>query len=330
MGIKVTVPNTGSDYVTFGSANTADAAKIGGYEDSTGNGHLELYTTASGTSAERMRIDSSGNVGIGTSSPVSGLEVVKPYSVDTDGAASKWTARFRDTTSMAAGVGGSLLLQGEKGTGVGNFAGIAGRKENATSGNEQGYLAFYTTPSTGVITERMRIDSSGNLLVGTTGLQANFTTKLVLSYDSGTTKWAVGPWSGTPTGFIITGNGANGVYLSSASATAWSAVSDESTKTDLVPIEDAANKVNTLRAVIGRYVTDEEDVRRPFLIAQDVQNVLPEAVNAAPNGKLGISYTETIPLLVAAIKELKAELDATKAQLTDVSNEVAALKGASV
>ena len=308
MGIKVTVPNTGSDYVTFGSANTADAAKIGGYEDSTGNGHLELYTTASGTSAERMRIDSSGNVGIGTSSPANTLDV----SVASASSQVVSTTGTNRVFSRVVNGSGNFYFGIDSSTG-----GLFGNGNYARNLYSDGaYPIVFSTNST----ERMRIDSSGNLLVGTTGLQANFTTKLVLSYDSGTTKWAVGPWSGTPTGFIITGNGANGVYLSSASATAWSAVSDESTKTDLVPIEDAANKVNTLRAVIGRYVTDEEDVRRPFLIAQDVQNVLPEAVNAAPNGKLGISYTETIPLLVAAIKELKAELDATKA-------EVAALKG---
>jgi hypothetical protein len=50
---------------------------------------------------------------------------------------------------------------------------------------------------------------------------------------------------------------------------------------------------------------------------------LPEAVTELEDEKqtLVLQYTETIPLLVAAIQELKAELDATKA-------EVAALKGA--
>jgi hypothetical protein len=74
--------------------------------------------------------------------------------------------------------------------------------------------------------------------------------------------------------------------------------------------------------VIGYYNNDENQIRRPFLIAQDVQAVLPEAVNIQDQetGTLGMSYTDTIPLLVAAIKELKAIVDAQGA-------EIAALKG---
>ena len=115
-----------------------------------------------------------------------------------------------------------------------------------------------------------------------------------------------------------------GVYLNGASATAWTAASDERLKENLEPITDAVNKVSTLRAVIGNYTWDEEKVRRPFLIAQDLQKVLPEAVTSSPSNELGeelgVAYTDVIPLLVAAIKELKADLDATKAEL-------AALKG---
>jgi len=70
--------------------------------------------------------------------------------------------------------------------------------------------------------------------------------------------------------------------------------------------------------------SDEEDVRRPYLIAQDVQAVLPEAVSESEDKEgpvLGLSYTEVIPLLVAAIKELKADLDATKAELAALKGE---------
>ena len=108
-------------------------------------------------------------------------------------------------------------------------------------------------------------------------------------------------------------NSGGGVYLSTA-ATSWTAVSDERKKDIIEPITDAANKVSTLRAVIGKYKTDEEGTRRSFLIAQDVQAVLPEAVDANNPDELGVQYTDVIPLLVAAIKELKAEIDILKGQ----------------
>jgi len=81
-----------------------------------------------------------------------------------------------------------------------------------------------------------------------------------------------------------------------------------------VPIENGLNKVNCLRSVIGRYKTDKIGTKRSFLIAQDVLKVLPEAVVGNEiDGNLGVSYSEVIPLLVAAIKELKVELEELKA-----------------
>ena len=110
------------------------------------------------------------------------------------------------------------------------------------------------------------------------------------------------------------GSAVGGPYVNTG-GTSWTTSSDETLKDIIEPITDASNKVGSLRAVIGKFKTDPEDTRRTFLIAQDVQKVLPEAVNTDKNGHLGLNYTDTIPLLVAAIQELKAELDAIKAKL---------------
>jgi hypothetical protein len=145
---------------------------------------------------------------------------------------------------------------------------------------------------------------------------------VISGQSNGTYVWSIGSYrgvvSGTATWFTCANSGGGGVYLNGASATSWSAVSDETRKIIIEPITDAANKVSTLRAVIGRLKTDDESVRRPYLIAQDVRAVLPEAVSEAEDKEgavLGLSYTEVIPLLVAAIKELSAELNALKAKV---------------
>jgi hypothetical protein len=128
----------------------------------------------------------------------------------------------------------------------------------------------------------------------------------------------IGMKSSTDTNFYVGSGsstiGTNGVFLTNA-GNSWSSISDERMKTILEPIANAAAKVAMLRAVIGYYNNDEKQIRRPFLIAQDVQAVLPEAVNIQDQdeGTLGMSYTDTIPLLVAAIKELKAEIEILKA-----------------
>jgi hypothetical protein len=98
-----------------------------------------IFTGDGGGGAEAMRIDTSGNVGIGTQSPVSPL-----------------------TTSIGAGSAGSLNNQiAMTHSGASNSYHI--KTIRATANDEPAGLAFVENT-----TERMRIDSSGNLLVGTT------------------------------------------------------------------------------------------------------------------------------------------------------------------
>jgi hypothetical protein len=80
-------------------------------------------------------------------------------------------------------------------------------------------------------------------------------------------------------------------------------------KNIIEPITNAVEKVARLRSVIGTFKADPDQKRRPFLIAQDLQRVLPEAVDESPNEMLGVQYTEVIPLLVAAINELGKEIE---------------------
>jgi hypothetical protein len=110
--------------------------------------------------------------------------------------------------------------------------------------------------------------------------------------------------------------GSGGVDLTSG-ATSWAAVSDvrEKVESDFEPITDALTKVASLRSVIGRYIVDSPDRRRAFLIGQDVQAVLPEAVTEDPDGVLSLAYTETIPLLVAALNEGSARIRALETAL---------------
>jgi hypothetical protein len=117
--------------------------------------------------------------------------------------------------------------------------------------------------------------------------------------------------------------GASGVYLTN-NGSSWNSVSDERMKTIVEPILDAVQKVMTLRAVIGSYKNDKNNARRPFLIAQDVQAVLPEAVNVQneETGILGMSYTDTIPLLVAAIKEQQAMITALTARVAELEKNL--------
>jgi hypothetical protein len=119
----------------------------------------------------------------------------------------------------------------------------------------------------------------------------------------------------------IQAGASGGVFLADG-GTSWTSASDERIKDIIEPISNAVNKVSTIRAVVGKYKSDADGVRRSFLIAQDVQAVFPEAVTVGTDEKqtLGLAYTEVIPLLVAAIQEQQA-------LITSLTARVAQLEG---
>jgi hypothetical protein len=295
-------------YITTGGKNTV----IGNYSGNQGG--LDIRTSSNyivlsdGDGNPRQIIDSSGNVGIGLTPSAweSGAKVIQMSTSGaggTSGSSAAFWARG-DTLRIANGFyfnGANYIYTA---TGVAPTVFTQNALGNGVFGWQ--YAASGTAGGTFTFSEAMRIDSSGNLLVGTTSAGPQ-TTRLNLRY-AGTDIWSVGPTSGSSTFYIATGT--TGVFLTST-GTSWSSVSDERTKDIIEPITDAANKVSTLRAVIGKYKNDEEGIRRSFLIAQDIQKVLPEAVNVQNDeqGTLGIQYTDVIPLLVAAITELNAKLE---------------------
>lgn len=79
-------------------------------------------------------------------------------------------------TTLGASQGGSLSLGGPYDAAGTNtpFTRLLGAKENATVGNYAGYLALFTRPMSGNMTERLRIDSTGNVTIGTNASQTGF------------------------------------------------------------------------------------------------------------------------------------------------------------
>jgi hypothetical protein len=135
----------------------------------------------------------------------------------------------------------------------------------------------------------------------------------------------------------ILGNGNVGVGYSypgylfyvngqAAGVDAWINASDARLKTNIQPITDALTLVKQLRGVrfqwraptdrvVGKDLKLAQGETHVGFIAQEVQAVLPEAV-AAPkdsNGLYGLKEADLIPVLVQAIKEQQAEIDALKA-----------------
>ena len=167
-------------------------------------GRLVFNTTADGaaTSTERMRIDSAGNVGIGTITPSSELHVARNDATSYDGAA----------TDGQLAAGSTVFIQQTAGTNTG-VAQIVFQPRSTfpynrivSSGGSAPFMTFVTNNA-----ERLRIDSAGNLGIGTTsmstkldvvGTPAATSGGLVAIYDTSATGlnstlgslfWASGP-----------------------------------------------------------------------------------------------------------------------------------------
>jgi Chaperone of endosialidase/Major tropism determinant N-terminal domain len=91
--------------------------------------------------------------------------------------------------------------------------------------------------------------------------------------------------------------------------------SDERLKDNIKPITSALDKIDNISGVEYDWNTDLQDVHTGHdvgVIAQEIEQVLPEAVITRDNGYKAVNYDKVIPLLLQAIKELKEEVRVLK------------------
>jgi hypothetical protein len=154
------------------------------YDQKGDSGVHRWFNAPSGTAGnaitftQAMTLDASGNLGVGTTSSLKAVTSASNTSTNY-----QFTAR--DTRSMAINVGGGIAFEGNDGSLADRaFGAIIGAKENATSGNYAGYLAFYSRANGSGPAEAARIDSSGNMGLGTTSPNIDGGTARALTLNS--------------------------------------------------------------------------------------------------------------------------------------------------
>ena len=250
-------------------------------------GAVTLTADEANVGSNALVVDSSGNVGIGTNSPSQKLSVAGNAMLETNQ---------------------GLLYLSDVGTGN---SGIYVRGTGTSNELRSHSTGTFTWEITG--SEKMRISSSGDVSFTARGLgiEADGNGDPRIRADS------------KP--ITILAGSSNGVKLALNAGT-WTNLSDENIKTDLAPIENGIEKIKQVRTVTGRFITDAESVRRAFLIAQDFQTILPEAVVEFEQGKLGLNYTDVIPLLTAALQESIALIESQKSQIDALTARIEALE----
>jgi hypothetical protein len=229
------------------------------------------------TGTERMRIDSSGNVGIGTTSPSSVLNAYRAGSTE---------VAFKATN------GTSNWLFGNLSTGMGMVYGPEAQPFGIWTNN----------------TERMRIDSSGNLLVATTNLTPNTGHVLSPSYHdmghpSGTasgTYYTLYRYNSTVIG-SITQNGTTGVL--------YNITSDQRLKENIQDAESASDLIDAIQVRKFNWKSDGSHQRYGF-VAQELVAVAPEAVHQPEDSEemMAVDYSKLVPMLVKEIQSLRKRL----------------------
>jgi hypothetical protein len=315
VGVSALAANTtGGGNSAYGDSallsNTTGAQNAAFSGDSLGANTTGSYNVAVGKQALRYNTTASNNTAVGYQA---GYSFTAP-SAGTEG-----------NCTFIGRVAGYSVTTGYNNTFIGQSAGYnvtTGIKNTilGTYNGNQGGLDIRTSDSNVILSDGDGHPSAYSRLISN-GVNWYVNAKsgnryIGIEFDIATAYKAQLYYDNTAAAFFVQNSG-GGVYLST-NATSWAAVSDERLKENLVPIANGLSKVCSLRSVIGNYISDESKKPTPFLIAQDVQAVLPEAVTISTQKDsdteyLGVAYSEVIPLLVAAIKELKAEFDAYKA-----------------
>ncbi len=316
--------------LAYGKLNFSNTAGTS-YINAPLSNHLALYTTG----VQRMTIDSSGNVGIGNASPDGKLHIMTASagSVTADVDADDLTIEGSGNTGLsilASGDDACSIYFGNPGTLGQKDGGIRYYQENYVTAGDRRSMAFIT----GTI-ERLRIDSSGNVLVGTADASAtqgvgiknavssaNPSISIVANTSSNDSNLRYYNTNATYSGyrFYITTNG--GIINYSANNVN---LSDERLKTNINLAGNYLEKICLIPVKTFIYKDQGDDTERTIgVLAQEVEAVIPELIN---NDGFGETPADGIPLktiyqtdlqyvLMRCIQEIVAKIGAMESRLT--------------
>ena len=290
-------------------------------------GNLRFYQN--GTS--RMRIDSSGNVGIGTTSPNADVEIARTVSP---------TLRFNNTdTTLTQGQGlGSIEFMNNDASGYGPNVGASINAVTTGTGGQNGALDFRTKSGSAegdAASTSMYIASSGNVGIGTSSPSNKLTvssggmspTARFSRNTDGTSRTVVYFYSDSNSSTV----GSIGITDSS---TSYNTSSDHRLKENVVNLTGATTRLKQLQPKRFNFIVDPDDTVVDGFIAHEVQTVVPEAITGTHNEVdadgnpvyQGIDQSKIVPLLTAALQEAIAKIETLETEMTSVKTRLDALE----
>lgn len=282
--------------------------------DTTGN-----LVFQSGGNVTAMTIDTSQNVGIGTSSPTAKLQI-NQGSTGTYFRANASTADrpLTLTTTTTTNNGDTHTLNIDSSTGIFSIAIDSTARARFTSG---GNFGVGTTTPGASYSELVNFTATATnqpslTLLNTNGSFANdvFQIRSANTSANGNSWNMITGWSSTTSlNFLVRGNG--NVLNSNSS---YGSLSDQRIKENIVNATPKLENLKQVRVVNFNLIGDEQ--KQIGVVAQELEQVFPGMVEEDSSGMKAVKYSVFVPMLIKAIQEQQAMIEELKA-------EVAALKG---
>jgi hypothetical protein len=298
-----------------------------------------------GSSDSDFRVESNNNshmifvdagsdkVGIGQSSPAAILHVKGSNDGTFDGVTTLILEGTEDYNSGDAGAGINFNGRYDSSNNVTTLAQISGQKATTASGEYDGFIRFgVRNDSEGLNLERMRLTHEGYLNIGRTdemNMGANNVTGInLLGVNGIKVSNSGGPAAhlgrqgsdGEVVKFASQGTADVGSIDCTTSGTTYTTTSDLRLKTDIQPIADGTEKLMAMNPVSHKWIADPEADAVHGFIAQEMQDIVPEAVSGKPDDEdmMSMDYGRITPVLVAALQDAHKKIEALEERLAEL------------